>query len=69
MSAATSDPLQAPQNLRRRKVDGFEGRVARDRLSSMLVLAALLHGILLLGVTFTSPGTMVCGSDFVPVQS
>lgn len=42
--------------MRRRRVDGFDGRTTRDRLSTMLVLAALLHGLVLLGVTFTSPG-------------
>lgn len=56
MSTAT-DPLQAPQpGLRRRRVDGFDGRTTRDRLSTMLVLAAALHGLVLLGVTFTAPG-------------
>lgn len=54
---STADPLQAPQqNPRRRRVDGFDGRTTRDRLSTMLVLAALLHGLVLLGVTFTGPG-------------
>lgn len=53
----TADPLQAPQpQMRRRRVDGFDGRTTRDRLSTMLVLAALLHGLVLLGVTFTAPG-------------
>src|SRR5688572_11100028 len=52
-----TDPLQNPARLKRRQVDGFEGRISRDRLSTMLVLAALLHGLVLLGVTFTSPGS------------
>jgi len=52
-----ADPLQTPQRLRRRRVDGFDGRVSRDRLSTMLVLAALAHGLVLLGVTFTAPGS------------
>jgi protein TonB len=56
MSTA-ADPLQAPQRLKRRRVDGFDGRVSRDRLSTMLVLAALAHGLVLLGVTFTAPGS------------
>jgi protein TonB len=55
--STASDPLGAPQaNLRRRRMDGFDGRTTRDRLSTMLVLAALLHGMVLLGVTFTVPG-------------
>ena len=56
MSTAV-DPLQAPQRPRRRRIDGFDGRVSRDRLSTMLVLAALAHGLVLLGVTFTAPGS------------
>lgn len=56
MSTA-ADPLQTPQRLKRRRVDGFDGRVSRDRLSTMLVLAALAHGLVLLGVTFTAPGS------------
>jgi protein TonB len=54
---AAADPLQTPQRPRRRRVDGFDGRVSRDRLSTMLVLAALAHGLVLLGVTFTAPGS------------
>jgi len=53
---AAAEPVQAPQRMKRRRVDGFDGRTTRDRLSTMLVLAALLHGLILLGVTFTSPG-------------
>jgi protein TonB len=55
MSTA-ADPLLLPQRLKRRQVDGFEGRISRDRLSAMVVIAALLHGLVLLGVTFTAPG-------------
>jgi protein TonB len=51
------DPLAVPSRLYRRQVDGYTGRIARDRLSSMLVLAVLLHGLVLMGVTFTAPGT------------
>lgn len=54
MAAGTAS-LQPQENPRRRRVDGFEGRVTRDRLASMLVLAALLNGLVLLGVTFTAP--------------
>ena len=54
---AAADPLQTPQRPRRRRVDGFDGRVSRDRLSTMLVLAALAHGLVLLGVTYTAPGS------------
>src|SRR5690606_20921372 len=53
---AAAETVQAPQRMKRRRVDGFDGRTTRDRLSTMLVLAALLHGLILLGVTFTSPG-------------
>lgn len=55
MSTA-SDPLLAPPRLHRRQLDGLAGRISRDRLSSMLVLAVLLHGLVLMGVTFTAPG-------------
>lgn len=51
------DPLAIPSRLYRRRVDGYTGRLSRDRLSSMLVLAVLLHGLVLMGVTFTAPGT------------
>jgi protein TonB len=51
------DPLVVPSRLYRRQVDGYTGRVSRDRLSSMLVLAVLLHGLVLMGVTFTAPGS------------
>lgn len=54
--ATATEPLLQPPRLNRRRADRHEGRAARDRLSSMLVLAALLHGLVLLGVTFTSPG-------------
>jgi protein TonB len=54
MAAGTAS-LQPQESPRRRRVDGFEGRVTRDRLASMLVLAALLNGLVLLGVTFTAP--------------
>jgi protein TonB len=54
--STASDPLLAPPRLHRRQLDGFAGRVSRDRLSSMLVLAVLLHGLVLMGVTFTAPG-------------
>jgi protein TonB len=48
--------LPDPPRLARRRIDGAEGRVARDRLASMLMLAALLHGLLLLGISFAPPG-------------
>lgn len=55
--ATATEPLLQPPRLNRRRADRNEGRAARDRLSSMLVVAALLHGLVLLGVTFTSPGS------------
>ena len=51
-----AEPLPEPPRLTRRRTDGQEGRLTRDRLTTMLVLAALLHGIVILGVTFTVPG-------------
>lgn len=51
-----AEPLDDPPRLQRRSSDGRETRTARDRLTTMLVLAALLHGLVILGVTFTSPG-------------
>lgn len=56
MSAA-SQPLPEPVRLARRRTDGPgpEGREARDRLTTTLILAALLHGLILLGVSFSAP--------------
>jgi protein TonB len=54
--STAADPLLPPPRLHRRQLDGVTGRVTRDRLSSMLVLAVLLHGLVLMGVTFTAPG-------------
>lgn len=53
---SVAEPLADPPRLVRRRADRVEGRQSRDRLSSMLVLAALAHGLLILGVTFTAPG-------------
>jgi len=52
-----SEVLSQPARLQRRRADGLEGRVARDRLTTMLVLSALLHGLIILGISFTSPGS------------
>lgn len=54
--SAPAEAFPLPTRLARRRSDGFEGRAARDRLSSMLILATLLHGLVLVGVTFTAPG-------------
>jgi periplasmic protein TonB len=51
------EPLPDPVRLARRRVDGLEGREARDRLITTLVLAGLLHGLIVLGVTFTAPAS------------
>lgn len=51
-----AEPLEAPAHLRRRSSDGREGKLSRDRLTTMLVLAALLHGLVILGISFSSPG-------------
>jgi protein TonB len=51
-----AEPLEEPARLQRRRSDGREGRISRDRLTTMLILAALLHGLIILGISFTSPG-------------
>ncbi|MEJ0100185.1 MAG: TonB family protein [Pseudomonadota bacterium] len=55
--AAGGEILAPPQRLTRRRSDGQEGRLTRDRLTTMLVLAALLHGLVILGISFTGPGS------------
>lgn len=47
--------LEPPARPQRRKADRAEGRVTRDRLVTMGVLAALLHGLVILGITFAPP--------------
>src|SRR5512139_1517386 len=54
--ASRAEPLSEPPRLARRRADGPQGRTTRDRLTTMLVLAAMLHGMVILGVSFTSPG-------------
>jgi protein TonB len=51
-----AEPLPSPPRLTRRRADREDGRQTRDRLSTMLILAALVHGLVILGVSFTSPG-------------
>lgn len=51
-----AEPLPSPPRLTRRRADREDGRQTRDRLSTMLVLAAMVHGLVILGVSFTSPG-------------
>lgn len=53
---SVAEPLEPPARPQRRRADGRDGRVARERLTTMIVLAALLHGLVILGVSFTSPG-------------
>jgi protein TonB len=53
--APAAEPLTAPPRLARRRADGMQGRTTRDRLTTMLVLAAMLHGMVILGVSFTQP--------------
>lgn len=53
---SSGEVLPQPVRLQRRRADGLEGRVARDRLTTMLVLSALLHGLIILGISFTAPG-------------
>lgn len=59
---SVAEPLEPPLRPQRRRADGREGRMARERLTTMIVLAALLHGLVILGVSFTSAGH---GSDTV----
>jgi protein TonB len=51
-----ADPLETPTRPQRRRADGLEGRISRDRLTTMLVLSGLLYGLVILGVSFTAPG-------------
>jgi periplasmic protein TonB len=57
------DTLVAPKRLVRRRADRADGRLSRDRLITMVVLAALLHGLIILGVSFTSTGSKEGGAD------
>ncbi|MEY2853767.1 MAG: hypothetical protein RL030_899 [Pseudomonadota bacterium] len=50
--AAALEPPPRPQ---RRRSDRAPARITRDRLVSMAVLAALLHGLVILGITFAPP--------------
>jgi periplasmic protein TonB len=51
-----AEPLESPPNRpQRRRADRQEGRQSKDRLTTMLVLAALAHGLLLLGISFSAP--------------
>ncbi len=54
---ASGETLPQPPRLERRRSDGKEGRISRDRLTTMLVLAALLHGLIILGISFSVPGS------------
>jgi periplasmic protein TonB len=56
VTTVATEPLPAPPRLTRRRADRGEGRLSRDRLTTMLVLAGLLHGLIILGLTFTAPG-------------
>ncbi len=50
-----AEPLPEPTRLTRRRADRMEGRQTRDRLTTMLVLAGLLHGLIILGISFSGP--------------
>jgi protein TonB len=50
-----AETLSDPPRRARRRVDGMQGRQTRDRLTTMLVLAGLLHGLVILGISFSSP--------------
>jgi periplasmic protein TonB len=49
------ETLPDPVRLVRRRSDGADGRDVRDRLTTTLILAALLHGLIILGVSFVAP--------------
>jgi periplasmic protein TonB len=55
-----AEPLPSPPRLARRRTDAAQGQVPRDRLATMLMLAGLLHGLIILGITFT-PGKLTGG--------
>jgi protein TonB len=57
-----AEPLADPPRLVRRRADRAIGLQSRDRLTTMLVLAALLHGLIILGISFTAPGSRDDGS-------
>ena len=50
-----AEPFEPPARLMRRRSDNATGKLSRDRLVSMAVLAALLHGLVILGITFAPP--------------
>jgi protein TonB len=58
-----AEPLPEPTRLTRRRADRMEGRQTRDRLTTMLVLAGLLHGLIILGISFSGPGAGSGASD------
>ncbi len=58
-----AEQLAAPQRLTRRRADGTEGRQSRDRLVTTLVLAGMLHGLIILGVSFTAPASRGDGGN------
>lgn len=55
--ASAAEPLPDPVRLARRRADGADGTQARDRLITTVMLAALLHGLIVLGVSFTAPAS------------
>jgi protein TonB len=55
MMQPAAETLSDPSRLRRRRSDGGHGRQTRDRLTTMLVLAGLLHGLVILGISFSTP--------------
>jgi protein TonB len=58
-----AEPLPDPVRLVRRRADGPDGREARDRLTTTLILAALLHGLIVLGVSFSPPASKGDGAS------
>ncbi|MEO6079697.1 MAG: TonB family protein [Steroidobacteraceae bacterium] len=59
----SAETLAPPVRLSRRRTDGMEGRQARDRLMTTLVLAGTLHGLVILGVSFSPPASRGDGAS------
>ncbi len=54
---ALAETFEPPARPQRRRADGKEGRISRDRLTTVMVLSTLLTGLVILGVSFTAPGS------------
>lgn len=50
-----AEPFEPPVRPQRRRVDRASSTITRERMATMAMLAVLLHGIILLGITFAPP--------------